>query len=106
MTELPKPDSVLNEEYNISAKSVYQSVYNAQSSAKNKEDLVYSRIVGYLILYPFNLTARQVVINEIATGHHEYGDSTSIKVYELGKMYLEHLIRPCEASLSYFQTID
>lgn len=39
MTELPKPDSVLSEDYNANAKSLYRLVYDTQSSANNKEDL-------------------------------------------------------------------
>ncbi|KAE9392431.1 hypothetical protein BT96DRAFT_887996 [Gymnopus androsaceus JB14] len=94
MTELPKPDSVFNEEYNAKAKSLYRLVYDAQSSANNKKELIYCRIVGYLLLHPINLTARGAVLNELASIHGLDGTQPSFKIYELGKMYLEHLIRP------------
>lgn len=104
MTELPKPDSVFNEEYNAKAKSLYRLVYDAQSSANNKKELIYCRIVGYLLLHPINLTARGAVLNELASIHGLDGTQPSFKIYELGKMYLEHLIRPCEYEIRHVAT--
>lgn len=101
MTELPKPDLVFGEDFDANTKSLYRLIYDAQSSADNREELVCSRIVGYLLLHPISSTARGAVLKELASIVGLHDAQTSSKIHELGKMYLDHLIRPCESSFSY-----
>lgn len=77
-------------------KSLYRLVYDAQSHANDEEELVCTRIVGYLLLHPISLPARGTILQELASIRNLHKKQVFSKIFELGKMYMDHLIRPCE----------
>ena len=103
MTALPPVGDVLNLPHEINAKSLYKIVLKAESAAKTAaldKSLMYSRVLGYLILYPPGNIARSHILKEIASGNQHHRDSDedlNNALYELGKYYVDHLLAPCKS---------
>lgn len=117
MSKLPSAKEVLNGIDEEHVKVIYSTVLDAESAAVaavnaggppratagHGANLVYSRVVGYLILYPLNHQARVQVVKEVIMSRDIYAGNLNESIYELGKHYTLHFIRPCTPSFSFFQ---
>ena len=69
----------------------------ATETGNSNNAVMFSRIVGYLLLYPPSKDARIVLKSEIELCKHESGQSLAI--YDLGETYFKHFIQVfCESS--------
>ncbi|KZT06607.1 uncharacterized protein LAESUDRAFT_725698 [Laetiporus sulphureus 93-53] len=94
MTALPPVNEVLNSPTEANAKSLYSLVLEAEAAASGHEqNLVRSRILGYLILHPLGDQSRARVLLEIASCNRNHDNRNEV-LYQLGEFYLQHFIRP------------
>ena len=69
----------------------------ASEASSSNNAAIFSRIVGYLLLYPPSKDARVVLKSEIELCKHESDPNQAI--YNLGETYFKHFIQVfCESS--------
>ena len=104
MTALPPINEVnlkLNLDHHSTAISLYRLVLQAETAAleaNQTTNLIHSRILGYLILFPVGDQARAYVLKEIASCDSKHASVQSLNdaLYILGGHYCDFLIRLCE----------
>ena len=70
----------------------------AAIKAANDSNVIYARIVGYLLLNPLHDTNRCILSSEILDScEGKARDKQHDAVYAIGKTYFRHLIRVCES---------
>ena len=68
----------------------------AASKAANPKDLMYSRVVGYLLLYPPNPTALAALKHDVASCNT--ADQDPLKaVYDFGEFYVKNFLLICKS---------
>ncbi|CCL99836.1 uncharacterized protein FIBRA_01860 [Fibroporia radiculosa] len=78
-------------------RGAYTFILQFEASAKNHSDpkqLIYARILGYLILEGPSDDARETVVHDIVSCNT--GEGMDVKLAAVGKMYLDYCIRPFE----------
>ncbi|KAL4251999.1 hypothetical protein ABKN59_005834 [Abortiporus biennis] len=103
MTALPPLDQLPNKLLEKHAKNVYEFILTAENSAQNDNDaknLMYSRVVGYLLLYPPTETAFSFIQNELSSicDNTETETERNVSIYALGRMYFYGFISPFKKS--------
>ena len=78
---------------------------NAAVKAHNKMRLVQSRVVGYLMLYPPSSEALRTVTMEVDSCNSPGQSDPHQAIYNLGAMYLSHLIILC-VSQGFFSLVS
>ena len=67
----------------------------AALSEDDKANLIHARIAGYLLLYPPSQEAHRILLLEIVSCERANSNEQHEAVFELGAMYLRHLICLC-----------
>jgi hypothetical protein len=95
MAPLPPAVDVFNEPSELHIKSVYSLILQAEAATDDELKLICVRIVGYLLLYPINDTARERVHQQIKLCSRKHSPfEKNEALYSLGELYMNHFIRP------------
>jgi len=113
-TPLPHPPAPYEEwrEYWPDYLSTYDTIRGAERHADEqvgadpsnlgaRDDVMFARLAGYLLLEFFNRRATLTegpcasLVKQIGSSPREFGDSAHDIVFKVGRWHFDHLLRPC-----------